>query len=162
MNETNHNTLPSPEMSLEDAVRIFNDRSNGGGTVDKDGTLHVSTSKGGRVWIDGEFTLDELEAALVISRHKYNLQLESLPVVLPKAGAGHFRVFARCRTAQDLYALLSQIPEHARRDLPLAVDILSAEQANPTGEIHVEALRDDDDDFLVIEAGPDNQVRRCD
>ena len=147
-------------MSLEDARRIFAERSNGGGTMDKDGTLYVSTGKGGRVWIDGEFTLDELEAALVISRRKYELQLESLPVVMPKAGAGHFRIVAQCRTAQDLYALLSQIPEHARRDLPLAVDILSTERANPTGEIQVEALRDHDDNFLVIEAGPDNQVRR--
>lgn len=48
----------------DEAREIFDNRSNGGfGRV-----AGTSDSKGGRVWLDGEFQLDELEALCIILR----------------------------------------------------------------------------------------------
>ena len=49
-------------ITLEQAQRIWVGRDNGC----CDG---MSTGKGGRVWLEGEFCLDELEALCVVLRH---------------------------------------------------------------------------------------------
>ena len=50
-------------ITLDQAKEIVKERSNG--SYEK-----ISASKGGRVWIDGEWQLDELEALCVMIRHE--------------------------------------------------------------------------------------------
>lgn len=49
-------------ITLEQAQHIWDNRANGR----CDG---MGKGKGGRVWLDGEFCLDELEALCVVLRH---------------------------------------------------------------------------------------------
>ena len=131
-------------MDLEEAVEVFTNRSNGGGSFDRDGTLQVSLGKGGRVWIDGEYTIEELEAAVVISKHKYYVQRGILPFGrVPKGKETVLHLQSNCETAQDLFALLQKIPEHIRRDLGIEVIADESVEGNIT---HVEAVRDREDD----------------
>jgi len=46
-------------MTVDEAKQIINDRSNGV-------IYGMSISKGGRIWLDGEFTLEELKAVTVL------------------------------------------------------------------------------------------------
>jgi hypothetical protein len=65
--DTEHTFCLGKSMSLSQAKEEFRERSNGGGSICKSGLPYVSPGKGGRVWLDGEYTLDELKAVLVIA-----------------------------------------------------------------------------------------------
>lgn len=51
-------------ITVEQAREMWNERSNGN-MIDE-----ISSGKGGRVWLDGEFQLCELEALCVLIRHE--------------------------------------------------------------------------------------------
>jgi hypothetical protein len=64
-------------MSLSQAKEEFRERSNGGGSICKGGLPHISHGKGGRVWLDGEYTLEELKAVLVMGEASLRLGKDS-------------------------------------------------------------------------------------
>ncbi len=59
-------------IAFETAKDIITNRSNGGvKPIDKaTGLPTISPRKGGRFWLDGEFTLEELEALVIIGKHQ--------------------------------------------------------------------------------------------
>lgn len=94
----------------DEAREIFDNRSNGGfGRV-----AGTSDSKGGRVWLEGEFQLDELEALCIILR----------------AEAGD-----RAEGVDELQAIYDQDARDAGKDVP-ARPVLMAIAADEVDFVH--------------------------
>ena len=66
-------------ISYDEALRFWADRQNGA-------DLGRSPSKGGRVWLDGEFQLCELEALCIVLRHEAGKHAEGLEGFYDKNG----------------------------------------------------------------------------